>query len=111
MKDPIRYAKSGDVNIAYQVMGKGPFDLVLVPGFFSHLEIDTEHPSMAHLLERLAASWLFSTDQRARSGVGSGSVMRCTTSTSQCAQACTPARSSVAPVTSHAGSPSTSALG
>jgi pimeloyl-ACP methyl ester carboxylesterase len=34
---PIRYAKSGDVNIAYQVTGDGPFDLVLVHGFFSHL--------------------------------------------------------------------------
>ncbi|MGH3110300.1 MAG: adenylate/guanylate cyclase domain-containing protein [Gaiellaceae bacterium] len=52
---PIRYARSGDVNIAYQVTGAGPFDLVLVPGFFSHLEIDWEHPSMAHLLERLGS--------------------------------------------------------
>jgi class 3 adenylate cyclase len=53
MSAPIRYAKSGDVNIAYQVTGDGPFDLVLVPGFFSHLEIDLEHPSMAHLFQRL----------------------------------------------------------
>ena len=30
MEAPIRYAKSGDVNIAYQVTGDGPFDLVLV---------------------------------------------------------------------------------
>jgi pimeloyl-ACP methyl ester carboxylesterase len=52
---PIRYARSGAVNIAYQVTGDGPFDLVLVPGFFSHLEIDWEHPSMARLLERLGA--------------------------------------------------------
>ena len=29
---PIRYAKSGDVDIAYQVTGDGPFDIVLVPG-------------------------------------------------------------------------------
>jgi hypothetical protein len=33
-----RYAKSGDTYIAYQVMGDGPFDLVLVPGFITHLE-------------------------------------------------------------------------
>ena len=33
MSTPIRYARSGDVNIAYQVTGEGPFDLVLVPGF------------------------------------------------------------------------------
>jgi class 3 adenylate cyclase len=52
---PIRYARSGDVNVAYQVTGGGPFDLVLVPGFFSHLEIDWEHPSMAHMLERLGS--------------------------------------------------------
>ena len=44
MTAPIRYARSGDVNIAYQVTGDGPFDLVLVPGFFSHLEIDWEYP-------------------------------------------------------------------
>jgi len=52
---PIRYAKSGDVNIAYQVTGDGPFDLVLVPGFFSHLEIDWEYPASAHLFERLGS--------------------------------------------------------
>jgi len=33
-----RYALSGDVNIAYQVMGDGPVDLVVVPGFISHIE-------------------------------------------------------------------------
>ena len=35
-----RYAKSGDVNIAYQVIGDGPLDLVLVPGLISHLELE-----------------------------------------------------------------------
>jgi pimeloyl-ACP methyl ester carboxylesterase len=53
--DRIRYAKSGDVNIAYEVSGHGPFDLVFIPGFFSHLEIDREHPGNAQLLDRLAA--------------------------------------------------------
>lgn len=52
---PIRYARSGDVNIAYQVTGGGPFDLVLVPGFFSHLEIDWEHPDHARFLDRLGS--------------------------------------------------------
>jgi hypothetical protein len=33
-----RYAKSGDVSIAYQVTGSGPFDLVFVPGFVSNLD-------------------------------------------------------------------------
>jgi len=32
-----RYARSGDVNIAYQVVGDGPIDLVLVLGWVSHL--------------------------------------------------------------------------
>jgi pimeloyl-ACP methyl ester carboxylesterase len=34
-----RYALSGDVNIAYQVMGSGPVDIVMVPGFISHVEL------------------------------------------------------------------------
>jgi pimeloyl-ACP methyl ester carboxylesterase len=53
MSEAIRYAKSGDVNIAYEVTGRGPFDVVFIPGFFSHLEIDREHPANAHLLDRL----------------------------------------------------------
>jgi pimeloyl-ACP methyl ester carboxylesterase len=52
---PIRYAKSGDVNIAYQVTGDGPLDLIVVHGFFSHLEIDWELPALAHFHERLGA--------------------------------------------------------
>ncbi len=55
MSASIRYARSGDVNIAYEVSGEGPFDLVFIPGFFSHLEIDHEHPGNAQLLDRLAA--------------------------------------------------------
>ncbi len=50
-----RYAKSGDLNIAYQVVGKGPVDLVLVPGFVSHLDIDWDDPRSAHFLRRLAS--------------------------------------------------------
>jgi len=51
----VAYARSGDVNIAYQVTGNGSFDLVLVPGFFSHLEIGWEHPDHAVFLERLGS--------------------------------------------------------
>jgi pimeloyl-ACP methyl ester carboxylesterase len=50
-----RYAKSGDVNIAYQVVGAGPLDLVLVPGFVSHLEYRWEDPGLARALTRLAS--------------------------------------------------------
>jgi hypothetical protein len=39
-----QYALSGDVNIAYQTMGDGPVDIVLVPGFMSHIEFMHELP-------------------------------------------------------------------
>jgi len=52
---PIRYARSGDVNIAYQVTGDGPFDLVLVHGFFSHLELDWTFPAARRTYERLGS--------------------------------------------------------
>ena len=51
----IRYAKSGDVHIAYQVFGDGPIDLVLVPGFFTHVEMIWEHEPAARVLRRLAS--------------------------------------------------------
>jgi pimeloyl-ACP methyl ester carboxylesterase len=50
-----RYAKSGVVNIAYQVTGDGPFDLVYVPGWVSNIELMWEDPAQAHMLERLAS--------------------------------------------------------
>ena len=50
-----KYAKSGDVNIAYQVIGEGPIDLVFVSGWVSHLEYMWEEPSVARFFNRLAA--------------------------------------------------------
>ena len=50
-----QYAKSDGVNIAYQVTGEGPRDLVLISGFVSHLELDWEDPRSAHFLERLSS--------------------------------------------------------
>jgi class 3 adenylate cyclase len=49
-----RYAKSGDVHVAYQVLGDGP-DLVLLPGWISHVEACWELPALAGFLERLAS--------------------------------------------------------
>jgi pimeloyl-ACP methyl ester carboxylesterase len=49
------YARSGDVNIAYQVIGGGPIDLVFVMGWVSHLEYFWAEPSFAAFLHRLAA--------------------------------------------------------
>jgi pimeloyl-ACP methyl ester carboxylesterase/class 3 adenylate cyclase len=50
-----RYAKSGDVHIAYQVLGSGPRDLVFVPGFVSNVEAVWEFPEFANFLRRLAS--------------------------------------------------------
>ena len=55
MPPETRYAKSGDVNIAYQVVGDGPFDLVYVPGWISNVELMWEEPAHALLLGRLAS--------------------------------------------------------
>jgi pimeloyl-ACP methyl ester carboxylesterase len=49
-----RYAKSGGVNIAYQVVGEGP-DLVRVAGFVSNVEMYWEEPTLARFNERLAS--------------------------------------------------------
>ena len=49
-----RYTKSGDVNIAYQVVGEGAFDLIWVPGWISNVEESWEVPEYAHFLHRLA---------------------------------------------------------
>ena len=50
-----RYAKSGDVHIAYRVFGSGARDIVLVPGTLSHADLFWELPANAHLLKRLTA--------------------------------------------------------
>lgn len=51
----IRYADSGGVSIAYQVVGDGPIDVVMVPGFGSHLERAWELPRLAHFYHRLSS--------------------------------------------------------
>src|SRR5215213_299687 len=53
MQPDTRYARSGDLHIAYQVFGAGSVDLVLVPGFISNVEETWENPSAARWLERL----------------------------------------------------------
>ncbi len=49
------YARSGDVNIAYQVIGDAPLDLVFVMGWVSHLEYFWREPNFARFLRRLAS--------------------------------------------------------
>jgi len=59
------YARSGDLHIAYQVVGRGPLDLVYVPGWVSHVELAWEEPTLARFLTRLASfSRLITFDKR-----------------------------------------------
>jgi class 3 adenylate cyclase len=63
-----KYAKSGDIHIAYQVVGSGPIDLVFIPGWLTHLELQWEEPTVARFFRRLASfSRLILIDKR---GVG-----------------------------------------
>ncbi len=55
LRPETRYAKSGDVHIAYQVLGHGPFDVVFVQGFISNLEVHWEDPGLCHLFSRLGS--------------------------------------------------------
>ena len=50
-----RYAQSGDINIAYQAMGNGPVDIIMVPGFISHVEFMHEMIGYTSFLRRLSA--------------------------------------------------------
>lgn len=50
-----RYTRSGDVNIAYQVIGEGPLDLVYVMGWVTNLEAFWQEPSVARFFQRLAS--------------------------------------------------------
>ncbi len=54
MPPETRYAKSGAIDIAYQVVGSGPLDLVYVPGFVSNLDVTWENPEIAAFYSRLA---------------------------------------------------------
>jgi hypothetical protein len=53
MKPETKYARSGDVSIAYQVEGEGTFDVVLVPGAFTHLEHMALEPRSVRLRQRI----------------------------------------------------------
>jgi len=48
-----KYAKNGDVHVAYQVSGEGPIDVVLVPGWVSHVELDWEAPTFTYQVRRV----------------------------------------------------------
>jgi hypothetical protein len=50
------YARSGELHIACQVVGRGPLDLVYVPGWLSHGELAWEEPTLARFLMRVAGA-------------------------------------------------------
>ncbi|GAC1437813.1 MAG: adenylate/guanylate cyclase domain-containing protein [Solirubrobacteraceae bacterium] len=52
---PTRYVERDGVAIAYQVVGDGPIDLLMAPGFISHLDLQWTEPRFAHFLTRLAS--------------------------------------------------------
>ena len=52
---PTRYARNGDVSIAFQVFGEGPRDLIFVPSWVSQIELVWEQPRFVRLIERLAS--------------------------------------------------------
>lgn len=55
MESKTRYARNGDVHIAYRVFGAGPRDIILVPGTVSHVELFWELPVNQYLLKRLSS--------------------------------------------------------
>src|SRR5919109_4632400 len=55
MDRDVRFARNGDVHIAYQVVGDGPIDLVHTTGIFSNLDVMWEEPRWARYLGRLAS--------------------------------------------------------
>lgn len=55
MRPDTYYAKSGDIRIAYQVLGSGTVDLVFIPGFISNIDHYWDDPTLAHFLQRLSS--------------------------------------------------------
>jgi class 3 adenylate cyclase/pimeloyl-ACP methyl ester carboxylesterase len=65
MQPRTNYARSGELNIAYQVFGEGPIDLVFIPTWFSHIELYWQNPYVERILNRLASfSRVITFDQR-----------------------------------------------
>ena len=64
-----RYARSGDVSIAYQVLGEGPFDVVFAPGCVSHVELHLGGGGLALLccvvLPSMRGCWFSTSGARA----------------------------------------------
>jgi class 3 adenylate cyclase len=66
---PIGYAKHGEVSIAYQVIGHGPVDVLMVPGFISHLDLQWTFPEIAAMYRRLGSFSRFITFDKPGTGL------------------------------------------
>lgn len=63
------YARHGDVNVAYQVVGEGPVDLLMVPGFISHLDLHWTLPEITAMFRRLGSFSRFITFDKPGTGL------------------------------------------
>ena len=71
----VRYAKSGDLHIAYQVLGQGDLDLVLIPEWATNIESFWQEPGIRRMLRRLSSfSRLIMFDRRGRRAFGPGAT-------------------------------------
>ena len=52
---PIQYAHNGDVNIAYQIVGDGSHDVLMIPGWVTHLALDWDEPRWVRWIERMCS--------------------------------------------------------
>lgn len=65
MPPPVRYVRNGDVSVAYQVVGEDPPDLLMIPGWISHLALEWEEPTWVRWCERMTSfAWLVRFDKR-----------------------------------------------
>jgi pimeloyl-ACP methyl ester carboxylesterase len=55
MPPTVQYARNGSVHIAYQVVGEGPIDVLMIPGWTSHLTVEWEEPTFVRFMERLGS--------------------------------------------------------
>lgn len=55
MVPPVQYARNGSVHIAYQMVGDGPVDILMIPGWTSHLTVEWEEPTFVRFMERLTS--------------------------------------------------------
>lgn len=69
MESPVKYAKSGEVHVAYRIFGDGDHDIVLIPGTISHVELLWDVPVYEYLIKRLTAFARFIVFDKAGQGL------------------------------------------